>query len=165
MVVRMEVSSPDLRDLAVALKYEQDGAVMRRDLLRGLRAAVLPAVQGAKSSIMSMPSGGLRQAGGSMRSAIARQVKTEVKLSARSAKIRVKARRRGMPRGFVNAPKAYNSARGWRHPVIGTNGQRWVSQRGKPGWFDDPLRSRRDQYRAAVLAAMQQTADRIARKV
>lgn len=177
-MIRMEVSSPDLADLATALKYEQDGAVMRRDLLQGLRNAVKPAVQGAKSSIMSMPAGGLRQqsngtyhlgskkqAGGSMRRAIARQVKTEVKLTGKAAKVKVKVRRKGMPRGFNNAPAAYNSAKGWRHPVIGTGGQRWVSQRGKPGWFDEPLRSHREQYRAAVQAAMQRTADRIARKV
>jgi hypothetical protein len=178
MVTRVEVSAPDLADLATAIRYEQDGAVMRRDLLRGLRAAVKPATDEAKSSIMSMPAGGLRQqsngkwhlgskkqAGGSMRRAIARQVKTEVALSTKRAKVKVKVRKKSMPRGFDNAPRAYNSEKGWRHPVIGTDGQRWVQQLGKPGWFDDPLRAGKDRYREAIERAMQQTADRIARKV
>jgi hypothetical protein len=178
MVTRLEVSAPDLADLATALKYEQNGAVMRRDLLRGLRAAVKPAAEEAKSSIMSMPAGGLRQqsngtwhlgskkqAGGSMRRAIARQVKTEVALTGRAAKVKVKVKKKSMPRGFTNAPRAYNSAKGWRHPVIGTEGRRWVQQIGKPGWFDYPLRSGKDRYRAAIERAMQDTADRIARKV
>jgi hypothetical protein len=163
-MIRTEVTSPDLVDLAVAIKYEEHGAVMRRELLRNLRAAVKPAVAEAKASIMSMPSGGLRQPGGSLRRAIARQVATEVSLTQRKAKVKVKVRKRNMPRGFENAPKAVSMAGGWRHPVIGTGGDRWVTQIGKPGWFDEPLRSRRATYRAAVEQAMQATANRIARR-
>jgi hypothetical protein len=177
-MIRAEVTAPDLVDLAIAIKYEENGAVLRRDLMRALRTAVKPAVGAAKASIMAAPAGGLRQqsngrwhlgsrkqAGGSMRKAIARQVKTEVSLTQRSAKVKVKVRKRNMPRGFRNAPKAWGLPKGWRHPVIGTDGTRWVQQIGKPGWFDEPLRSHRAQYRAAVEAAMQATADRIARKV
>lgn len=186
-MIRAEVSSPDLVDLAVAIKYEEDGAVMRRDLLRGLRAAVRPAVDEAKSSIMSMDVGGLRQGsdgkwklgskknpGGSLRAAIKRQVTTEVNLTTKRAKVKVKVRKRNMPRGFVNAPKAVSLPQGWRHPVVqrglrGAEGPlpppKWVQQLGKPGWFDVPLRSHREQYRAAIRAAMQRTADRIAGKV
>jgi hypothetical protein len=98
-----------------------------------------------------------------MRAAIARQVTAEVSLNQRRAKVKVKVRKRGFPRGFTNAPKAWNMAGGWRHPVLGQD--RWVHQIGKPGWFDEPLRSHRAEYRAAVQAAMQRTADRIARKV
>lgn len=177
-MIRAEVSAPDLVDLGIAIKCEDNGAVLRRDLVRALRAAVKPAVGEAKSSIMSAPAGGLRQqsngswhlgskkqAGGSMRRAIARQITTEVSLTQKRARVKVKVRKRNMPRGFRNAPKAWSMDKGWRHPVIGTNRQRWVSQIGKPGWFDEPLRSHRAQYRAAVEAAMKATADRIARKV
>lgn len=176
--IRAEVSSPDLVDLAVAIKYEEDGAVMRREFLRNLRAAVAPAVTEAKSSIMSAPAGGLRQhtdgsyhlgtkkqAGGSMRKAIARQISTTVSLTSRKAQVKVRVRKRNMPRNFNNAPKAWQLVGGWRHPVIGSNPERWVAQIGKPGWFDEPLRSHRAQYRAAVEEAMKHTADRIAGKV
>lgn len=168
MVTRVEISAPDLVDLAVAIKYEEDGAVMRRDLLRGLRAAVRPAVGEAKASIMSMESKGLKSKGGSLRRAIARQITTETSLTTRKAKVKVKVRKRNFPRGFNNAPKATQLAGGWRHPSIhrGENQeQKWVHQVGKPGWFDNPLHSRREQYRVAVHEAMQRTADRIARKV
>lgn len=175
MVVRAEVTSPDLVDLAVAIKYEEDGAVMRREFVRNLRAAVDPAAKEAKASIMSMPSGGLRQDGGSLRAAVAKQVKTQVSLTTRKAAVKVKIKKNKYPRGFNNAPKALQLAGGWRHPVVqkplgkGVHGPlpapRWVKQVGKPGWFDEPLRSHRARYRAAVEEAMQHTADRIARKV
>jgi hypothetical protein len=175
MVVRAEVSSPDLVDLAVAIKYEEDGAVMRREFVRNLRKAVTPAVQEAKSSIMSMPSGGLREKGGGLRASIQKQIKTQVSLTTRRAAVKVKVKKGKFPRGFNNAPKATQMATGWRHPVVqrplgkGVHGPlppaRWVAQVGKPGWFDEPLRSHRARYRAAVEEAMRHTADRIARKV
>lgn len=175
MVVRMEVSSRDLADMAIAFRYEQDGDVMRREFVRGLRAAVAPAAAEAKQSIMSMPSKGLLQKGGPLRASIAKQVKTQVSLSTRAAKVKVRVAKKGFPRGFENAPKTTQLAGGWRHPVVqrplgkGVMGPmpapRWVAQVGKPGWFDVPLRSHRARYKAAVEAAMQQTADRIARKV
>lgn len=163
MVVRVEVTSPDLVDLAVAIKYEEDGAVMRREFVRNLRAAVLPAAEEAKASIMSMTSTGLHEKGGPLRAAIAKQVKTQVSLSTRQAKVKVRVKKGGYPRGFRNAPKAFSMAGGWRHPVFKTG--RWAAQIGKPGWFDTPLMSHRERYRAAVQEAMNHTADRIARKV
>ena len=162
-MIGVSVTSTDLADLAVAIRYEQDGQVLRRDLARNLRVAVAPAVTQAKASIMSMPGGGLHP-GGSLRAAIARQVSTQVSLTTRSAKVKVRVGRRGMPRGFRNAPKAVQLAAGWRHPVYGRK-QVWVAQLGKPGWFDNPMRSHREQYRAAVEAAVRECADRIARKV
>ena len=175
MVVRAEVSSRDLADLAIAVRYEQDGDVMRRELVRNLRAAVTPAAAEAKASIMSMPSKGLRQPGGGLRSSIAKAVKTQVSLTQRQAKVKVRVAKNKSPRGFNNAPKATQMAGGWRHPVVqrplgkGVAGPmpapRWVAQVGKPGWFDTPLRSHRARYKAAVQEAMNHTADRIARKV
>lgn len=167
-MIRTEVSSTDLADLASAIRFEDDGKVLRRELLQGLRAAVKPAVAGAKASIMSMPSTGLRQPGGGLRAAIAKQVKTETKLSAKSARVKVKVLRRNMPRGFKNAPKAVSLPGGWRHPTLSRHrdgSRRWVEQVGKPGWFDNPMQQHRAEYRAAIKAAMDRTAARIARKV
>jgi hypothetical protein len=175
MVVRAEVSAPDLVDLAVAIKYEEDGAVMRREFVRNLRAAVLPAAEEAKASIMSMSSTGLREKGGPLRASVAKAVKTQVSLTSRQAKVKVRVAKDKSPRGFKNAPKTLQLPGGWRHPVVqrplgkGVHGPerppRWVAQMGKPGWFDVPLRSHRERYRAAVQEAMNHTADRIARKV
>lgn len=167
-MIRTEVNAENLADLAMAIRYENDGQAMRKELLQNLRKAVKPAVAGAKSSIMSMPSTGLRAPGGSLRRAIAREVRTEIKLTGHAAKVRVKVRKRGI-RGFNNPAKRTNAAEGWRHPVFPKNGRkneaRWVRQIGKPGWFDDSMQRHRAEYRAAVQAAMDKTADRIARNV
>lgn len=174
-MIYTEVSSSDLADLAVAIKYEQNGQVMMRDLRRNLRAAAKPAEASAKSAIMSMPSSGLRNVGGSLRSAIRREIKTETKLSARSASVKIKVRKRTV-RDFKNPAKRLNSARPWRHPVrpwkregkeivmLPRNEWTWVQQRSpKPGWFDDAVRGKRAEYEAAVKKAMNDTAERIAR--
>lgn len=166
-MIRARVDASDLEDMARALRYEQDGQQMRRDLMRNLKAAVEPAQAQAKAGIMSMGSAGLTS-GKSLRAAIASQIKTESRLTGRTVGVRVKAKKRGMPRGFTNAPKRTNSAKGWRHPTFArdeTGASRWVHQTGRPGWFDDPLHSRSLQYREAIHQALESTARRLTRRV
>lgn len=178
-MIYTSVSSSDLADLAVAIKYETDGKAMMRDLRRNLRVAAKPAETAAKSSIMSMPSTGLRNQGGSMRRAIAKEIKTKTTLGKASAGVKISVKRKEL-RGFTNPAKRFNSPKGWRHPVLpfrkvgsgeGATVQalprsdwNWVEQRSpKPGWFDDAVRSKRADYEAAVRKAMNEAADRIAR--
>lgn len=174
-MIYTEVSSTDLADLALAIKYEDDGKAMMRDLRAGLRAAAKPAETGAKASIMSMPSTGLRNVGGSLRSAIRKEIKTETRLSAHRASVKIKVKRQAI-RGFTNPAKRLNGAKKWRHPVLPwkregdqvvalpRNEWTWVDQRSaKPGWFDETMRAHRASYEAAVRKAMNDTAERIAR--
>jgi hypothetical protein len=174
-VIYTQVSSSDLADLAAAIKYEQDGAVMMRDLRRGLRAAAKPAETAAKAAIMSMPSSGLRNVGGSLRASIRREIKTDTRLTARKAQVKIKVTKQTV-RGFKNPAKRLNSAQPWRHPVRPWKRQgnkvvnlprsewTWVAQRSaKPRWFDDAVRGKRADYEAAVRQAMNDAADRIAR--
>lgn len=171
------VSSSDLTRLAAAVVSEENGQDLLRDLRRNLREAVKPAEAAAKSSIMAMPSTGLRSKGGSLRAAIRKEIKAETRLSTRSAGVTVRVRRRAV-RGFKNPAKRLNSSKPWRHPILPFRrvGGRtvplprsewtWVQQRSpKPGWFDDAMRGHRAEYEAAVRKAMNNTADRIARKV
>lgn len=159
----------------MAIKAEDDGKILLRDLRRDLRAATKPGETSAKAAIMSMPATGLRNVGGSMRSAIRKEIKTETKLNARSAVIKIKVRRRSV-RGFENPAKRFNSTKPWRHPVrpwkregdqvvaLPRNEWTWVTQVSpKPGWFDDAVKGHRTGYEAAVRKAMNDTADRIAR--
>lgn len=174
-MIYTQVSSSDLADLAVAVKYEADGAVMMKQLRQGLRAAAKPAETQAKSSIMSMPSTGLRNVGGSLRSSIRREITTQSTLTAHKAGVKIKVRKRTV-RGFNNPAKRLNDTRDWRHPArpwkregdkvvaIPRNEWTWVKQRSpRPGWFDDSVRANRAQYEAAVRKAMNDTAERIAR--
>jgi hypothetical protein len=153
-----------LKDLGKALKKEADGKAMRRDLIKRLKVPLAPAVAEIKSGLMSMGSSGPPAKGAaktSLRAQVARKIRPEVKLSGFRAGVRVKASKTPAIRGFANAPKRLNSPKGWRRPVYG-NRQVWVVQYGQPGYFDDPLLHRRDEFRTAVVAAMGETADRIA---
>ncbi|MEV0227979.1 hypothetical protein [Nonomuraea sp. NPDC050786] len=158
MEIRADAES--LVALGKALRKEEDGKELRRDLIRSLKKPLAPAVAEIKSGLLSMASGGLRTGGESLRRAAARKITTQVKLSGFAAGVRVRARKTPAVRGFANAPKRLNSPKGWRRQVFGRD--TWVVQFGKPHYFDDPLRERREEFRAAVVEAMNDTAARLA---
>ncbi|MBK3575135.1 hypothetical protein JHN63_15200 [Streptomyces sp. MBT65] len=145
--------------LARALKAEADGKQLRKELAANLREALKPGAGQAKSSIMGMVS--LHGSQPALRSSIAKKIRPEVKLGGRWTGARVKAFKTKNIRGFPNAPKRTNSARGWRHPVFGNTGV-WVHQRGKLEWFDKAFRGREGVYKQAVHEAMEDMARRIA---
>lgn len=149
-----------LAALVRALRAEEDGKQLRKDLAKNMREALKPAAAEAKSSIMAMSSAGLQTAP-ALRSAIARKIRPEVKLGGRWSGARVKAFKTKNIRNFPNAPKRTNRASGWRHPVYG-NREAWVTQRGKIEWFDQAFDGRHGTYKAAVEQAMEDMARRIA---
>jgi hypothetical protein len=159
MPVRLSVDQQAIQAVARAMGREADGKKIRRDLTRRMRKALDPAVADARASLMSMGSSGLPTQGEPLRASVARQVKAEARLSGKHTGVRVKAKKRRMPRGFDNAPKRLNSKKGWRRRFFG--GDTWVNQMGKPGWFDDTLSSRQRDYRQAVRAAMAETVRRV----
>lgn len=149
-----------LAALVRAIRAEEDGKQLRKDLAKNMRDALRPGAAEAKSSIMAMSSAGLRT-GPALRSAISRKIRPEVKLGGRWSGARVKAFKTKNLRGFPNAPKRTNRAGGWRHPVWGDR-DRWVTQVGKIDWFDDSFKGREGAYKAAVEQAMEDMAQRIA---
>lgn len=163
-MIALETDGRALKRVAMALRQEADGKQLHRDLGKSIRKALAPAADEARAGIRSMPSAGLPVEGGGLRQAIARRVRAQAKMSGRLPGARVRVTKRGMPRGFELAARRTNRRKGWRHPVFGDT-DRWAQQIGKPGWFDDPMRRGRPRYRAAVLAAMNESARRITRKV
>jgi hypothetical protein len=163
-VITLETDTSALKRVAMALRQESDGKALARDLGKNIRKALAPAVAEARAGIRSMPSAGLPVEGGGLRQAIARRIRAQAKLSGRYPGARVRVTKRGMPREFQLAARRTNRRKGWRHPVYG-NTDVWTRQLGKPGWFDDPMRRGRPRYRAAVLAALNESARRITRKV
>lgn len=159
----LSIDSEDLRDLARALSAETNGKALRRDLAKNLRAALEPAKVEVRANLMSMASAGVPVDGPPLRTAILKNMKADARLTGRSAGARLRIRKKGMPRGFNNAPKRLNRKAGWRHKVWGRDV--WVQQFGKPDYFDDATTRRRGEYRRAVIAAMNECARRIARKV
>lgn len=149
-----------LAALVRAIRAEEDGKQLRKELAAGMREALKPGAQEAKSGIMSMSSAGLRTSP-ALRSSVARKIRPEVKLGGRWSGARVKAFKTKNVRNFPNAPKRLNRASGWRHPVYG-NREVWVQQRGKVDWFDRAFQGREGVYKAAVEQAMEDMARRIA---
>lgn len=156
----VSVSTDGIRALGDALKREADGKALRKELAKNMRDALKPAAEQAKSSIMGMVSTGQRQTSPALRSAIAKKIRPEVKLGGRWSGARVKAKKTVGLRGFANAPKRTQRARGWRTQTFG-NGE-WRTQRGKIQWFDRAMVGREDLYKRAVLDAMEAMARRIA---
>jgi hypothetical protein len=149
-----------LQALVRALRQEEDGRELRRDLAKNMRAALRPAAAEAKSAIMSMSSAGPGTSP-ALRSSVAKKIRPEVKLGGNWSGARVKAFKTKNLRNFPNAPKRTNRPGGWRHPVFGDR-DRWVTQHGKLKWFDRSFEGRENEYRQAVLDAMEQMARRIA---
>jgi hypothetical protein len=149
--------------LVRAIRAEEDGKALRKDLAKNMREALKPGAAEAKSSIMAMPSSGIMPTAPALRTAIAKKIRPEVKLGGRWSGARVKAFKTKNIRGFPNAPKRTNRADGWRHPVFG-NRDVWVTQQGKPDWFDDAFKGRESTYKAAVEQAMEDMARRIANR-
>lgn len=170
--IEVSVEQVGLKALAVRLGAEENGKLLRLELIRDLRAAVEPAVQEARAGargIASSPRAAHTKkniAGGdttSLGDAIARGIGTQVRLTSAAGKavgVSVKAKKTGMPRNFVNAPKRFN-AKQFRHRVFGRDV--WVEQVGRPEFFDGPLHAKSAVYRAACIAAMERMAQRIAR--
>lgn len=170
-MIQLSVQQSQLAELAARLAKEADGRRLRLELARNLRAAVAPAVAEVKSGAMQIKrseSNGARptrknpvaDSDISLGAAIARGVTAQVRMKGRSAGVSVKAKKSGMPRGFVNAPKRINAQK-FRHPVFRKT--TWVEQVGAPGFFDTPLHRDRLAYRAACVKAMEDMANRIAK--
>jgi len=165
----VEVSVKDQRDalrvLAKTLKQHSDGKRLRRELNRNLKSAIEPIKDKAKSNLLSIASSG-RPHGTVLREAVAKELKVQV-ATGRRAGVKLRVRKRNMPRAFTNAPKALNNPKGWRHPVLGDTDV-WVAQTAQPTeWFDSAHRDdgMRRQVRDAVQQAMETVAVQIATDV
>lgn len=164
MAIELSIDQQALQALTRALRAEDDGKKLRRDLANNLRHALEPAVADIKSGVMALGSAGLSTAGGGLAAAVAKNVKAEARLTGRSTGARIRIRTTPGVRGFTHAPRRVNSPKGWRHPVFGDR-DTWVQQIGVPGFFDRPIAARRTALRAAVLEAMEDMAERIANAV
>lgn len=159
MPVQLTVQQERVQEVTKALRGEEDGKQLRRDLAKNMRGALEPAVTDARNAVMTIASA--RSGAPPLRAGIAQRIRAEARLSGRATGARVRARRTPNLRGFTHAPKRTQSRKGWRRLVFGREGS-FVTQVGKPRWFDDTVRRRAGEYRAAVKAAVDAMAKRIA---
>lgn len=143
-----------------ALSLEEDGKQLKRDLGQELKRAVEPALPVIRGELMAM--GGDIVAEPPLRVTVANALTTRVRYSGPAPGVRVAISRRGMPRGFDDAARKINQG-AWLHPVFGRPGSA-VAQVGADDFFDRPLRNRREEMRRAVERAVEDMAERIARR-
>ncbi|MET9583659.1 hypothetical protein ABZY10_11165 [Streptomyces sp. NPDC006539] len=156
----LQCTHEGLTALVRAIRREEDGKLLRRELAKNMREALKPGAAMAKSGIMSMPSAGTGMGPG-LRAGIAKKIRPEVKLGGRWTGARVKAFKTPGLRGFANAPKRTNRRDGgWRTLTYGH--EPWRTQYGKRHWFDEAFENDAAAYRAAVHEAMEDMARRLA---
>ncbi|MER6892025.1 hypothetical protein [Streptomyces halstedii] len=157
--LEMSVQHEGLDALLAALRAEEDGKELRKQLAKDLRQALKPAADQAKSGIMSMASAGPGTAP-ALRPAIAKRIRPEVKLGGRWTGARLKSKRTPNIRNFPNAPKRTQAADGWRTDTFGRG--EWRVQQGRVDWFDKAIAGDQAKYRAACQEILEQLAARIA---
>lgn len=153
------VEQEDLRRVAKAIRAEEDGKQLRKELIAEIKEVLTPPLGEVRAAVLSMETGGLPHEGEPLRTAIANQTIIEVRTGGKATGASIKAKRKGMPRGFANAPKWTNRTK-WRHPVYGRDV--YVDQVGKPRWFDETIREHRQEFRSKVARVIQSMARRIA---
>lgn len=161
MPFTLSVSQVRFKEVLALVRAEADGKLLRAELRMEIKAILDPSVLEVKSGVLSMATGGLPHGGPGLREAIARGVKVGVASSGRLTGARVYVSKKGMPRGFANAPRDLNRE-SWHHP--GGRGGADVTQVGAPGFFDRPLADRVAEYRVAITAAVERMAERIAHR-
>lgn len=159
-MIEVQADRSSFDRVARALEGEADGARLRADLTDGLHAALEPALGQARAALMAS-GGGLPHAGEPLRQAVAGGLKVEASVGGGVARAALLAMKTGMPRNFANAPKRLN-ARQFRRQVYGRDV--WVTQVGAPGWFDNTTSAGQQRYRVAARRALENVADRIARR-
>jgi hypothetical protein len=133
--VEIQHAGPELRELALRLKRSGDPVRMRKQLLKGLKDGVKPAVSQARSAALTLPSSGKYSTG--FRRKLARSITTQVRTSGKDAGVRVRVSKARMGRQ-ASLVTATNKGR-WRHPVFGDRNV-WVTQHSRAGWFDQANR-------------------------
>ena len=156
------VEQGELQKLARVLRDEADGKELRKQLSAELREAARPALTDLKAAARAIPSHNLPHLDGiPLRQEIARNLRTDVRLTGKSTGVRLVSKPTPRARGFRQAARMLN-APSFRHRVFGRDV--WVEQTGDPGWFDDLVRYHRQPFHDAAMKAVRDMAERIARR-
>lgn len=149
MPADLDVVWDGLTSTQLALLEFKDGKHLKAILASSLYRALKPAEHEVRSGLLGMRHHGLTQTQGEpLRRAVHRGIKVEETFpSTAEAGARIIVGTTPNTRRFTHAPRAIN-ARGWRHPVFGR--RPYVTQVGKPGFFDRPLDSRKAEFHKVI---------------
>lgn len=137
-------------ELSKALKHA-GRTELRKELNKAMRVGAKPLIPKARAEAMAR----LPQRGG-----LAKQVAKE------PARVQTRTGRDSGVRIVVGKKRggARQANRGViRHPVFG-NREKWVDQKVRPGWFDDPMRASAPEIRQALEQGIEDVAAKVVRE-
>jgi hypothetical protein len=135
--------------LAAAVKLYGDKE-LRKDMLRGLRAAAKPMAM----SIKEEAAADLPHTGGLNEWVAKSSITPRTRTSGKSAGVRITGRKSGHDLEAINRGRV-------RHPVFGHN--TWVSETVSSGWWERGALKQEDTVRRDLIVAMEEVAAKIAR--
>lgn len=152
LVVRVDGVN-QLRKVAAALKQASNGAELKREMLRNLRAAAQPAVKAAENAARAeLPkSGGLNEFVASSKFAV------RTRAAPKGASIRIVGTKQGHDLVALNKGIA-------RHPVYGHNDRKWSVTFVPAGWWDRAMKPLAPKVGKALRKVMNDISNRIARR-
>ncbi|WP_086847075.1 hypothetical protein [Amycolatopsis kentuckyensis] len=153
----LEAGRPILDDVKQAVRNipvtsSRGGGATRRRQFNAFRAEQVARRSGR--DVEQAINRGLRKQAG-----LRRHVADATKLQIRATGIRFVVDSSNLPAGQRTMPRHLDSPKGWRHPVFG-NRDNWVHQQGKP-YFGTTIKRRSNDFRRAILQAMDDTANKI----
>ena len=166
--LELSVQQQDLVSLRAVMRAESDGKKLEAELRTAFKTALAEIVPEIQRGVLEYHNAGLSvESGGSLGGdrdslgeAVAAGVKVGVSLSGRLTGARIYISKKGMPRGFKNAPRDLNKEGGWEHPGYGGRGK--YKQVGPVGFFDKPIQRKLTRARELCQGVMDQMAARIA---
>jgi hypothetical protein len=158
--VELAIDQKQIVAVGKALKAEADGKILRRELIKSMRATATPLVEALKASALAIPASKARSEE-PLRPQIARAIKPAVRLSGERTGITIKASRTPGIRGFSMAARRMNR-QSFRHRVFGRDV--WVVQIGQEGWFDHTVEGRREDIKRDVMKAVEATVSELRKR-
>lgn len=149
--------APRFKDLAKALRKSGRGD-LRTAMNKSIRTAGRPALNDVRRAALALPdvSSAKRRDNQSIRRMISKATRLQVRVSG----IRIVVDRTKLPADSSMLPQAFESRKGWRHRVFGTD--TWVHQPGHP-WFRKTLKRHEQDFRRAIEKAMDEAAAQMER--
>ena len=154
-----EVSAAKLRAVAELLREAQVDGVVRRAIVKDLRAPATAVAARQRAAVRALSGA----APSEWKSHAAANVRVDMFVNTRRPSTSIRLRRSAS--GPARRP-GWNLNRGeWRHPVFGRRDQPWVVQRVTPGWFDKTGQAAKPAFLVAAGIALEKATQDLARRI
>lgn len=159
--IELRVESDDLTELVKRIRQHENGKAYLKELRRGVRQSLAPAVPATRAAVKRLPSKGesARRGRPGLRKSTARATRLQVKVTTKAAGATLRVDPKKMPAGQHNLPAYLNGTfPRWRHRIFGRDD--WVTQPAHP-YFDAVVR----RYQPAAIRAVEAVMDQMGRQL